>query len=95
MRSSKSSSSPTFAVGDRVLYSLIRKGRRITIQVTIYEIFSKCSFDTETSAPMKWELEGYAVSSGRGGHVRVAPAELRPDTALDRIVEALDGMSVA
>lgn len=80
MKTSKSSSADRFVVGDPVLYSFIRKGRRITLQVTVSEVHTKAFLDTETSAPVMWELESYVVSSGRGGQVRASPAELRPDT---------------
>jgi len=93
VRTSKISARPAFSVGDRVLFTYIRKSRKLVVPVVVSNLFFLCSIDLESNSPSTSEFVDYAVSSGRGGELRARPADLRPDTALERIVDALDVMS--
>jgi hypothetical protein len=92
VRTSKSSPRSAFSVGDLALFTYIKGDRRAIVPVVVSHVVFRFSIDTESNDVIGWELTGYIVSSGRGGELRAQPADLRPDTALERIVDALDVM---
>lgn len=91
----KSSKVAHLSCGVRVLYTYTRKGRRVVVPVRIMRISSALVTPRGSKLPPDVEITSYIVSSGRGGELRVSAGELRPDTALDRIVVALDAMDDA
>ena len=81
-----------FSVGDCVLYTLTRGGRRFTAQVSVREKWLRWTnyYKENVGWLRRCAVRCYIVSSGRGGTMEVLPAELRPDTVLDRILVAID-----
>ena len=79
-----------FCVGDPVLLTYIKGHRKVVVPVVVSRVGIWMCEDPESGEETGVEVLAYLVSSGRGGGLRVAPSELRPDTDLDRIVVALD-----
>ncbi len=71
------------------MFTYIKGPRKVVIPVVISSVGMKV-YKCEDGEPIEVDALSYRVSSGRGGELRVAPSELRPDTILDRIAVALD-----
>lgn len=79
----------TFAMGQEVLMSVRRRRRRTG---TFYSRVLVTIVDVVYHLPERGgdPVNYYIVSLGYGGTLCAGPSELRPGTALDRIVSALE-----
>ncbi len=88
--SRRAESSPTFACGDRAVFTYRRKNRRAKVLVTVTSINYELGSRVPGLGHSIIGCLGYVVRSEHGGELTALPEDLRPGTVLDRILIAIE-----
>jgi hypothetical protein len=78
-------------LGEPALLSYTRRGKQAKVIVKVTEVIFSVALGYKPTAANRSTVVAYKVRSPHGGELTVSPGELRPGTALDRIIDALEG----